>query len=568
MGNLRKLLFSVGYPYDNPIDRQRAVGLLVLNWIVFLAALGATAVLFANNFASANDPFGLASALITLITPLGCILTHRWLQQGRLNAASWLFVVIQTLVIGVVIAAGYYGGSALLLAIPLAAAASFLGRRGLILIALLQLMFTMVGAVIQSRLPVDTTIFPAQRWQADFFLITLSLVLAAFFLYTFNGLALRLAREAQRELSVMRQIVKFASSPNIKDEESVYTEALRFVRTQLGYPFAQIFYIGSDGKLSRRLRVSLGVRTATEQPTDTTLSESSAISQAAASRNPVVVSLDDAALRWSHFLPSTTYGIALPIINQDTLLGVLDVQSEDPDPFTASQINALRTLVENVGSVATHFRLIQALRENVRQQEEVTATLRGRLQELRQGMTSQVGGASWEAYLQHRGEEVFGFDLEGKGSDSQRLFTPASDLPDTLRAVLETGALQVTTQGDIKIVNVPINLRGEVLGAMSFTLPKERVLTERQIETAQIVANRLALALENKRLFEQTQAQALRERRANEATNLLISATNVEAVMNVAASSFNEALGAISTRIHLQPSVISEPGRKEVAVNE
>jgi len=185
------------------------------------------------------------------------------------------------------------------------------------------------------------------------------------------------------------------------------------------------------------------------------------------------------------------------------------------------------------------------------------------LQELRQGLVSGVGlagelGSSWNSYLQQRGQDVFGFDLEGKNQDSERLLTAASDLPDTLRAVLETGALQVTTQGEVKVVNVPISLRGEVLGAMSFTITKDRVLTERQIETAQIVANRLALALENKRLFEQTQAQAVRERRANEATNLLISATNVEAVMNVAAASFNEALGAIHTRIHLQPSVMNE----------
>ncbi|HEX2619596.1 MAG TPA: hypothetical protein VHL11_05595, partial [Phototrophicaceae bacterium] len=75
-----------------------------------------------------------------------------------------------------------------------------------------------------------------------------------------------------------------------------------------------------------------------------------------------------------------------------------------------------------------------------------------------------------------------------------------------------------------------------------------------------------ALALENKRLFEQTQATAQRERKANEATNLLISATNVEAVINVAAASFNDALGAINTRIHLQPNLMSEPKPKEEPV--
>lgn len=567
MLNLRRLLFSVRYPYDNPIDRQRARGLLLLNWVVFLATLGSLANFIANNFANVNDSFSLASAVITLITPIVCILTLYWLQTGRIGNGSWVFVLIQTLSIGIVVSEGFYGGTVLLLAIPLAAAASFLGRRGLLLVALLQTMFILIGTVVQSRVPVEAVIIPSERWQADLFLTLLSMVMATFFLYTFNGLTQRLARESQQQLAVIRQIAVFTNNLTVKDEEAVYSELIRFVRAQLQYPFAQVFQMGSEGKLNRRLRTSLGVQTVSEQPTDVSVADSNAISQAALTRTAVIISQSDAALRWTHFLPSTTHGIALPIMYQSTLLGVLDVQIEQPEPFTPDQVVALKNLVDSIASFAMHTQLVESLRQNIRQQEEVTTTLRGRLQELRQGLSSTVGGASWDSYLQQRGQDLFGFDLEGKDMDSQRLLTAASDLPDTLRAVLQSGALQVSTQGDIKIINVPIMLRDEVMGAMSFSIPKDRILTERQIETAQIVANRLALALENKRLFEQTQSQAVRERRANEATNLLISATNVEAVMNVAASSFNEALGAINTRIHLQPSAMSEPARKE-AVNE
>jgi GAF domain-containing protein len=83
---------------------------------------------------------------------------------------------------------------------------------------------------------------------------------------------------------------------------------------------------------------------------------------------------------------------------------------------------------------------------------------------------------------------------------------------------------------------------------------------------ARNVAGRLALALENKRLLERSLAQAEREHQASEAASLLLSATDVDAVMRLAADRFNDAMGAVRTRIQLRPEVISEPpapGRSE-----
>jgi GAF domain-containing protein len=85
------------------------------------------------------------------------------------------------------------------------------------------------------------------------------------------------------------------------------------------------------------------------------------------------------------------------------------------------------------------------------------------------------------------------------------------------------------------------------------------VITEKDLDVAQQIAQRLAIALENKRLFEQSRSQAFRERKAGEIAGLLIGATDVESVLSLAADSFNEALGAVSTRIHLQPDVLEEP---------
>ena len=78
------------------------------------------------------------------------------------------------------------------------------------------------------------------------------------------------------------------------------------------------------------------------------------------------------------------------------------------------------------------------------------------------------------------------------------------------------------------------------------------------MDTLRIVTSRLAVALESNRLFEQTQAQAQRERKASEIGSLLLSVTDIDAVLNLAAENFNEALGAVHTRVVLDPGIVTE----------
>src|SRR5690606_8761835 len=73
---------------------------------------------------------------------------------------------------------------------------------------------------------------------------------------------------------------------------------------------------------------------------------------------------------------------------------------------------------------------------------------------------------------------------------------------------------------------------------------------------ANAVANRLAAALETARLVEQTRSQAERERKAGEISGLLLGQQDVHAVLETAAQSFNDALGAVYTRIYLEPEAL------------
>jgi GAF domain-containing protein len=171
-----------------------------------------------------------------------------------------------------------------------------------------------------------------------------------------------------------------------------------------------------------------------------------------------------------------------------------------------------------------------------------------------QGGNRRLLQSGWNQYLQSRGT-MFGYDLQGLDGG----IVPASDLPTEILSALTRGDVFVETRDDEQIVNAPIISRGELLGAMSFAVPTDRSIGADEIEMVRTIANRLGLALENNRLLEQTQAQARRERKASEVANVLLTATSIESLMELAAENFNEALNAINTRIYLEPGVVSEP---------
>ncbi|MCU0496133.1 MAG: GAF domain-containing protein [Anaerolineae bacterium] len=560
MNNLDpRFLFTVRYRYRDPLDIQRAQTLLVSNWVLFLlqlAGLVLSVLLIPPELILSTAVYEFALPLIILATifTLGAF----WMiQSGRLTTAIWLILFEMLLAMSNIALSGLFGSAFILLIIPIIVAGTLFERPVyLFYLWVLLLGILLFAAYSQSQL--TQPVIPANRVNIDFITILLTISVAMVLLSFLNSTTIRTVRVNRREIDSLQKVNRFLQQLTVTDEEDAYAETILFIRDELDYVFAQVFYIATDGTLSRRVRAGLGVRAASDRSQDVRLIQGSLIDEAAQTGQLVIATVEDSGeLRRSHFWTSSYLGIALPLIAQGRLLGVLDIQTER-EMITPEDLRVLQALSEGLSSTIANLRLNAALRQNIREQVEITNTLRLRLQEL---SSELVGGSSWEGYLRQRGEALFGFNLANDGK-----FIAAGDLPASLRPVLETGALQINHEGDLKIVNVPINLRGEILGAMSFTLPKDRVLSERQLETAQIVADRLALALENKRLFEQTQAQAKRERKANEATNLLISATNVEAVMNVAAASFNEALGAISTRIHLQPSVVADAERSDMLI--
>jgi GAF domain-containing protein len=243
----------------------------------------------------------------------------------------------------------------------------------------------------------------------------------------------------------------------------------------------------------------------------------------------------------------------VPLISRDRVIGVLDIQNDQPITFYRTTLTILNLIGIEVGNALFFIQNAQVLQRKLQEQEEVSASLR--LQLLKRERRSLQGVSTvWDRYLQRRGQDSFGFDVH-RDVD---LPMPANDMPDFMRPALQLGELYVTNEDNEQVISLPIKIGDQTLGAMSFAVPQDQPLNQRQIDLAQSVADRLALALDNTRLLEQTQAQALRERKANEAGNLLISANNVNTLLELAAETFNNALGAIFTRIYVQPETLTE----------
>ncbi len=265
----------------------------------------------------------------------------------------------------------------------------------------------------------------------------------------------------------------------------------------------------------------------------------------------------DTSFRALHLIPPARQSCTLVIIEQDTVVALLDIQTSRPRPFSRNELLVLRSLVDQASRELDYSSTIRDLQTTVRDQDGVINRFTRQLNEI-QGRGRQASMSGWDTLFNARMTEAFGFDLVGEGGKLTPIRSDA--LPDAIRETLLRGDVHIQQTAGDQVVTVPIVFRDVVLGAMSFNVPRERPVTDRQIELIRTVADRLSVALENNRLLEQTQAQARRERQASEIGSVLLSATNVESVLSLAADNFHEALGAIHTRVYLQPGTLIKSG--------
>lgn len=109
-------------------------------------------------------------------------------------------------------------------------------------------------------------------------------------------------------------------------------------------------------------------------------------------------------------------------------------------------------------------------------------------------------------------------------------------------------SIQEQPQDDQRLI-LPIRFRGQEIGAIDLKL--EQDASPETSEIASSIAERLALALENARLLEETQRQADEERLITEITSRLRETLSIDMVLKTAVREMRSALGLHDVLIHL-----------------
>lgn len=260
----------------------------------------------------------------------------------------------------------------------------------------------------------------------------------------------------------------------------------------------------------------------------------------------------DSVHRRNEFLPETRVEAAFPLRIGGRVIGALDLQSKLDDAFPDDDLPVYQSLADSIAVAIDNARLIEETERQLAENQRLLQDMRvavGEVERLNRQLTERV----WAGYLARRRDLSVDYELPDGRAQVAAGWTPV------MRSAVEAGRAVVESGEDTLTVAVPLTVRGQVIGALEFELAGTEPLEREDLALVETVAERLSLALENNRLFEQSQAQALRERKANEISSRLMTATDVDALLRVAAEQFNEALGAVHTRVYVEPGILAEP---------
>ena len=240
-------------------------------------------------------------------------------------------------------------------------------------------------------------------------------------------------------------------------------------------------------------------------------------------------------------LPGTHSEMALPLIIGGQLIGVLDVQSEKTSAFIPQDIDVMTTLANQVAIAI----------ENARRFSETNRAL---------AEERTVYGQ----YLRQAWQQT---PLETKIAGYQYVNAQVRPLLESLNrpeinSAITSGEMVVQT-GENPALAIPLKIRDETIGVLNISSSTpSRVWNENELVVVQAVAERVALALENARLFEETTRRADRERTVSEISTHLRSVSAPEIMLQTALEELKRALGAndIQIRPYFRPSTDQNAG--------
>jgi GAF domain-containing protein/HAMP domain-containing protein len=234
-------------------------------------------------------------------------------------------------------------------------------------------------------------------------------------------------------------------------------------------------------------------------------------------------------------LPNTRSEMALPLNFRGETIGVLDVQSTRPGAFTETDANTLSVLADQIAIAIENARLF------------------GQTQQARdeaEALYSQFQRTEWNSLIQR--EATIGYRQSAIGGKPLTALVHTEEI----RTALQKGKVVIFDGKDSKAqpaIAIPVQLRGQTIGVLNIKAPTQnRRWNQDEINLAQAISDRLALALDNARLLQESQRRAAKEAKIGEVTARIGASINMRNVLQTAVEELGRALPGSEVVIQFQ----------------
>ncbi len=332
-------------------------------------------------------------------------------------------------------------------------------------------------------------------------------------------------RERTSELALSIGVGQRAAA--IRQLNELLPTITEFIREQFNLYYTQVYFLddlgqnlilkagtGKSGQelLARHHSLPVGV--------------DSIVGRVAAGRQSIVVpdTQNSDIHKVNPLLPETRSELTVPLVVEDRVVGVLDMQADKVNTFTENNVTAFEAMATQLAIAIDSAQQWSLAQEAQQKTEEAIRQL------TRQGWAERLA-----AYRESLG---FAYDLS--------TVSPLSK------------SEQKETNGEAKLA-VPVVVQNEPIGHLAVEMPAQRTLSPDEQGLLRAVAQQLAQKAENLRLFEQTQQRAAREQIARQITDKVRASRDIESALKTAAEELAKNLGVARAVIDLRMASNEQP---------
>jgi GAF domain-containing protein len=317
--------------------------------------------------------------------------------------------------------------------------------------------------------------------------------------------------------------------------DDLLDRAVNMIRRRFGFYHVGIFMVDEVGEYAV-LRTATGEagRQLLEQGHKLRVGKSGIVGYVASTGEPRIA-LDvgaDAVHFRNPLLPETRSEMALPLRIGRRVNGILDVQSREEAAFDDEDISILQTIADQLAVAIENARLLQEMQQTMHELEIASKRY-----------TRETWRTDEERALGYRYRHMDIEPVVEQPPEAQQAWSEG-------QSVVATVQPQDADSTAASVAAIPIKLRGQVIGVLNLRSSREAI-APRTVLQIEEVADRLAVALENARLLEETERRAMREQLLSDMTARFTQSLDMDALLRAAVRELGQLPNVAEASVHV-----------------